>query len=75
MLRWTLLSKKNRSVSFFSNYKNSDVNFLLLIVFDPNIEIDIANPEYVTIHNEYKNLVSFWTRYLERKSIIFEIYF
>lgn len=30
-----------------------------LTVFDPNIEIDITDPQYIEIHNEYKNLVDY----------------
>ncbi|CAG9807362.1 unnamed protein product [Chironomus riparius] len=29
------------------------------LVFDPNIEIDISDPQYLEIHNEYKNLVDY----------------
>ncbi|CAO1419167.1 unnamed protein product [Diamesa serratosioi] len=29
------------------------------LIFDPNVEIDITNPEYLVIHNEYKNLVDY----------------
>lgn len=29
----------------------------LLLVFDPNEKADITNPDYVRIHEEYKNLV------------------
>lgn len=31
----------------------------LFPVFDPNIDIDITDPQYVQIHNEYKNLVDY----------------
>ncbi|GAB0092490.1 Cilia- and flagella-associated protein 36 [Sergentomyia squamirostris] len=29
------------------------------LIFDPNEKQDESNPEYITIHNEYKNLVDF----------------
>lgn len=29
------------------------------LAFDPNIEIDISDPQYIQIHNEYKNLGEF----------------
>ncbi|XP_059621029.1 cilia- and flagella-associated protein 36 [Phlebotomus argentipes] len=29
------------------------------LIFDPNEKQDDSNPEYITIHNEYKNLVDF----------------
>ncbi|CRL07374.1 CLUMA_CG020351, isoform A [Clunio marinus] len=41
----------NASLSTFIEEKS--------IIFDPNIEIDISNPEYIAVHNEYKNLVDF----------------
>lgn len=33
--------------------------FFITIVFDPNEIADITNPDYVRIHEEYKNLVGF----------------
>lgn len=30
---------------------------MLLSVFDPNEKSDTLNPEYVKVHEEYKNLV------------------
>lgn len=36
-----------------------DLNFPFQLVFDPNIDIDISNQEYVTIFDQYKNLVDY----------------
>lgn len=33
--------------------------FCFVLVFDPNVEIDLGNPEYVKIYEEYKNLVDY----------------
>lgn len=51
------LSMKNISIS----HKSLINNFLCFIhkVFDPNIEINISDPQYLVIHNEYKNLVDY----------------
>lgn len=55
----TFIEEKSFSEFELLRWSNEFLD-LSISVFDPNIEIDISNPEYVTIHDEYKNLVS-WT--------------